>query len=140
MSDTGSINDFNARVIDEFRANDGKVGGPFEGAALLLLTTTGARSGERRTSPVVYSTDGDRLVIVASKAGAPNNPAWFHNLIANPTVTVEVGTDAFEATAAVTDEAERRRLFDAQAAMMPGFKEYEQKTSRVIPVVTLRRQ
>jgi deazaflavin-dependent oxidoreductase (nitroreductase family) len=140
MSDTGSINDFNARIINEFRANAGKVGPPFEGSQLLLLTTTGAKTGEQRTSPVVYSNDGDRLVIIASKAGAPSNPAWFHNLVANPTVTVEVGTETFQARAAVAAEPERRRLFDAQAEAMPGFKEYEQKTERVIPVITLTRQ
>lgn len=139
MSDTGSINDFNARIINEFRANAGKVGPPFEGSQLLLLTTTGAKTGEQRTSPVVYSNDGDRLVIIASKAGAPSNPAWYHNLVANPTVTVEVGTETFQATAAVAEEPERRRLFDAQAEAMPGFKEYEQKTERVIPVITLTR-
>lgn len=139
MSDIASINDFNTRIISEFRANGGKVGPPFEGAPLLLLTTTGAKSDERRTCPVVYSTDGDRLVIIASKAGAPNNPAWYHNLVANPTVTLEVGTEQFEAVAAVAKEAERRRLFDAQAEAMPGFKEYEEKTTRVIPVIVLTR-
>ena len=133
------MSDFNENVINEFRANGGKVGGPFEGASMMLLTTTGARSGQARTNPVVYTKDGDRFVIIASKAGAPTNPDWFHNLVANPEVTLEVGDERFPARATVTSGEERRRLYDAQAALMPGFAEYAQKTTREIPVVVLDR-
>jgi deazaflavin-dependent oxidoreductase (nitroreductase family) len=131
------INDFNQKIIDEFRANEGKVGGMFEGAPVLLLTSTGAKSGERRTTPVVYRPDGERMVIFASKAGAPENPAWFHNLRANPTATVEVGTDTIEVEAIVTDGEERERLFSKQKQLMPQFADYEQKTTRQVPVVAL---
>jgi deazaflavin-dependent oxidoreductase (nitroreductase family) len=133
------VNEFNQRIMDEFRANKGVVGGPFEGAPMVLLTTKGARSGELRTTPLVYSKDGDRLVIIASMAGAPKHPAWFLNLRANPEVTLEVGTEKFKARAVVTEGAERDRLFKAQAALMPNFDEYQQKTTRVIPVVVLER-
>ena len=133
------MSDFNQNVITEFRANGGKVGGPFEGAPMMLLTTTGAKSGQARTSPVVYTKDGDRYVIIASKAGAPTNPDWFHNLVANPEVTLEVGTETFPARATVTSGEERTRLYDAQAALMPGFADYAQKTTREIPVVVLER-
>lgn len=132
------MSDFNRKVIDEFRANDGKVGGPFEGAPVLLLTSTGAKSGEQRTTPVVYQQDGDRMVIFASKAGAPSNPAWFHNLRANPTATVEVGPDTVEVEAVITDGDERERLFSKQKQLMPAFADYEQKTERQIPVVALQ--
>jgi deazaflavin-dependent oxidoreductase (nitroreductase family) len=132
------INDFNQKIIDEFRANEGKVGGMFEGAPVLLLTSTGAKSGQRRTTPVVYQPDGDRMVIFASKAGAPENPAWFHNLRATPTATVEVGTDTLEVEAIVTDGDERQRLFEKQKQLMPQFADYEQKTTRQIPVVALQ--
>jgi deazaflavin-dependent oxidoreductase (nitroreductase family) len=131
------MSDFNRKVIDEFRANEGKVGGPFEGAPVLLLTSTGAKSGEQRTTPVVYQPDGERMVIFASKAGAPENPAWFHNLRANPTATVEVGADTVEVDALITDGDERERLFSKQKQLMPQFADYEQKTSRQIPVVAL---
>ena len=132
--------EFNRQIIDEFRANEGKVGGPFEGAPMLLLTTTGAKSGRQLTSPLVHTRDGDAIVIIASKAGAPTNPDWFHNLKANPTVTVEVGTDRFEARAEITEGDERQRLYDAQAELMPNFKEYAEGTDRVIPVVRLHRE
>lgn len=132
------MSDFNRKVIDEFRANEGKVGGPFEGAPVLLLTSTGAKSGEQRTTPVVYQPDGDRMVIFASKAGAPENPAWFHNLRANPTATVEVGPDTVEVEAVITDGEERERLFSKQKELMPQFADYEQKTTRQIPVVALQ--
>jgi deazaflavin-dependent oxidoreductase (nitroreductase family) len=131
------MSDFNRKIIDEFRANEGKVGGPFEGAPVLLLTSTGAKSGEQRTTPVVYQPDGERMVIFASKAGAPENPAWFHNLRANPTATVEVGADTVEVEAVVTDGDERERLFSKQKQLMPQFADYEQKTTRQIPVVAL---
>jgi deazaflavin-dependent oxidoreductase (nitroreductase family) len=134
------FNEFNKKVIDEFRANGGKVGEPFEGAPMILVTHKGAKSGVERTTPLVYTTDGDRLVIIASKAGSPNNPAWFHNLVANPDVTIEVGTEKFAARASVVTGEERRRLYDAQATKMPNFKEYQEKTTREIPVVVLTRQ
>jgi deazaflavin-dependent oxidoreductase (nitroreductase family) len=137
-SDVSEMSDFNRKVIDEFRANEGKVGGPFEGAPVLLLTSTGARSGEQRTTPVVYQQDGERMVIFASKAGAPENPAWLHNLRANPTATVEVGSDTVEVEAVVTDGEERERLFSKQKQLMPQFADYEQKTPRQIPVVALQ--
>jgi deazaflavin-dependent oxidoreductase (nitroreductase family) len=132
-------NDFNEKLIVEFRANGGKVGGMFSGAPMLLLTTTGARSGQQRTTPLVHTRDGDRIVVIASKGGAPTSPAWYHNLVANPTVTVELGTEKFPAKATVVTGAERDRLFAAQAALMPNFAEYETKTTRKIPVVVLER-
>ena len=134
-----AVNEFNQNVIEEFRTNGGKVGGMFEGAPMLLLTSTGAKSGRQRTTPVVYTRDGDRLVIIASKAGAPTNPAWYHNLVAHPEVTVEVGTERVPMRAVVTEGEERTRLFDAQAALMPNFAEYAKSTSRVIPVIALER-
>ena len=131
------MDEFNRGVIEEFRANDGKVGGPFEGAPVLLLTTVGAKSRERRTTPVMYLPDGERMIIFASLGGAPNNPAWFHNLVANPSTTVEVGSDTVEVNAVVTSGEERDRLFDQQAALYPQFADYAQKTTRQIPVVAL---
>ena len=133
------MNDFNRNLIDEFRANDGKVTGIFGGAPLLLLTTTGAKSGRKHTSPLVYLTDGDRVVVFGSKGGAPSHPAWYHNLVANPGVTVELPGETFEAKALVTDGAERERLFSAQKQAMPAFAEYEQKTDRQIPAIVLER-
>ncbi|MCA1724096.1 MAG: nitroreductase family deazaflavin-dependent oxidoreductase [Thermomicrobia bacterium] len=112
-------NDFNQQVIAEFRANGGKVGGPFAGRSMLLLTTTGAKSGQPRTSPLVYTTDGDRIVIIASKGGAPTNPDWYRNLVAHPTATVELGTEKFQARATVIEGQERERLYDQQAAQIP---------------------
>jgi deazaflavin-dependent oxidoreductase (nitroreductase family) len=132
-------NDWNRAIIEEFRANGGKVGGQFAGAPLLLLTTTGAKTGRRLTTPVMYTDDGERLLVYASKAGAPTNPAWYHNLVANPRVTVEVGNEQFEATAAVITGEERDRLYERHAQQYPGFAEYQAKTSRSIPVVALRR-
>jgi deazaflavin-dependent oxidoreductase (nitroreductase family) len=134
-----SMSDFNQQIMDEFRANDGKVGGGFDGAPMVLLTTTGAKSGNRRTNPLVCLVEGDRVYIFASKAGAPTNPAWYHNLVANPRVTVERGSETYEADAVVVTGPERDRLFAAQASVMPGFADYQAKTSRVIPVVELRR-
>jgi deazaflavin-dependent oxidoreductase (nitroreductase family) len=133
-------NDFNAQVIEEFRANGGRVGGRFEGMPLLLLHHTGARSGQERVNPVAYLTDGDRYVIFASKAGAPTHPAWYHNLKAHPEVTIEVGTDTLPARAAEVTGEERERLYRAQVERSPQFGEYERKTSRVIPVVILSPQ
>jgi len=134
------MDDFNRAIIEEFRANDGKVGGPFEGAPVLLLTTTGAKSGERRTTPVMYLPDGGRMVIFASKGGAPTNPGWYHNLLATPTATVEVGADTLDADAVVTSGEEREKLFNRQAELYPQFADYAQKTSRQIPVVALVRK
>jgi deazaflavin-dependent oxidoreductase (nitroreductase family) len=134
------MNAFNQQVVEEFRANGGKVGGMFEGKNVLLLTTIGAKSGEERLSPLVYTRDGDRYVIAASMGGAPKNPAWYHNLVANPKVTVEVGTEKFEATATViADRAERDRLYAGMVAHAEGFAEYEKLTERVIPIVVLER-
>ena len=131
------MSDFNASIIEEFRANAGKVGGPFEGAAMLLLHTTGARSGAERVNPLVYSTDGDSLVVFASKGGAPTNPDWYHNVVAHPDVTAEVGTDTVALRARVADAAEREALWSRQKERMPGFADYEAKTTRQIPVVVL---
>lgn len=132
-------NDFNLGIIKEFRENGGETFGPFKGRNLLLLTTKGAKSGNEGTTPLVYSKDGDRYVIIASMGGAPKHPAWYHNIVANPTVTLEVGTEKFQATATIAEEPERTRLYNAQAEMMPAFKDYEQKTTRRIPVVVLTR-
>jgi deazaflavin-dependent oxidoreductase (nitroreductase family) len=132
----GVPNNYNQTVIEKFRANDGDVGGP---NALLLLTTTGARSGRPHTTPVAYSTDGDRLIIVASKGGAPTHPDWYLNLLANPLVHVEVGTERFQARTTAAEGQERARLFTQHATLMPGFAEYQQKTTRQLPVVILER-
>lgn len=138
MPDTGTINAFNTSIIDEFRANQGKVGGQFEGADLLLLTTTGAKSGQPRINPLAYFRVDGKLIIIGSFAGAPVNPAWVHNLRANPAARVEVGTDAFDVTAHELPPAERDDLFEKVAAAAPGFAEYQSKTSRVIPLFELR--
>jgi deazaflavin-dependent oxidoreductase (nitroreductase family) len=130
---------FNQQIIEEFRANGGKVGGMFEGAPMLLLTTVGAKSGQPRVAPLVYTTDGDRMVIIASKGGAPTHPDWFHNLRANPDVTLEVGTETFPARASIPEGDERQRLWDQMVAQMPGFADYQRGTSREIPVVVLER-
>lgn len=131
--------DFNSTVIAEFRSNHGMVGGGFEGAPMLVLTTTGAKSGTPRTVPLVYLADGERVIIFASKAGAPTNPDWYHNLLANPRVSVELGDETFEAVASVVEGDERDRLYATQASFMPGFTEYQEKTERLIPVVALTR-
>ncbi len=133
------MHEFNDGVIKEFRANAGKVGGNFAGAPMLLLTTKGAKSGLERVTPLVHTRDGDNLVIIASFAGAPKHPAWFLNIQANPAITVEIGTEKFAAQATIPEGAERERLYKAQAAMMPNFDEYQRKTSRLIPVVVLKR-
>jgi deazaflavin-dependent oxidoreductase (nitroreductase family) len=134
------MSDFNQAVIDEFRANEGKVGGYFAGANLLLLHTIGAKSGQPRTNPLVYVRDDERLVVVASKGGADTNPDWYYNLRANPTATVEVGAAQFPVRATVvTAEPERSRLYAKMVAHRSGFAEYEQKTRRKIPVILLER-
>ena len=127
-------------VIQEFRANRGKVGGSWEGRPLLLLTTTGAKSGQRRTTPMMYLSDGNRLLVFASKGGAPTNPGWYHNLVTHPDVTVEVGAESFEAKAEVLQGDQRDRLYRKQAELFPAFAEYERRTSRRIPVVALTRK
>lgn len=133
-------NSFNQTVIDDFRDKLGVVeSGPFAGAPLVLITVKGARSGTERVIPLVHSRDGDRVVIVASKGGAPKNPAWFHNLVANPEVTVELPGETFRARARVVEAEERDRLFRAHADLMPNFNDYAAATSRVIPVVVLEK-
>jgi deazaflavin-dependent oxidoreductase (nitroreductase family) len=132
------MKEFNKTIIEEFRANEGKVGGQFEGAPMLLLATVGAKSGSSRVNPLVYLMDGERYIIIASFAGAPNNPPWFHNLVANPVVELEVGARRFKAQAEVLAEQDRAAQYRRMAAMMPVFAEYERKTSRTIPVVALR--
>ena len=134
------VDDFNTKIIEEFRSNGGKVGGQFEGAPVLLLTTAGAKSGKTRENPMMYLAEGDRIYVFASKGGAPTNPDWYHNLVAHPTVTVELGTDRFEAVATPVDKAERDRIYAEHASRYPGFADYEAKTDRVIPVVALERQ
>jgi len=131
--------DFNKQVIDEFRANEGKVGGFFKNADLVLLTTTGARSGKRVTSPMMYLQDGDRYVVIASNAGADNHPAWYHNLRADPEATAEIGTETFEVKATFVGDEERDRLYARMVEKAAGFAEYEAKTTRRIPVVVLDR-
>ena len=132
-----SPDDFNARIIEEFRANEGRVGGPFEGGTLLLLHHVGARTGTPRVNPLMYNRDGDRYVVFASKAGAPTNPDWYHNLKANPNTSIEVGTDTVDVVASEPTGNERDRLYNAQAELRPQFAEYQSKTDRVIPVVVL---
>lgn len=132
-----SQNDRNQAIIAEFRANAGQVGGRFAGRTLLLLHTIGKKTGEERINTVAYVPDGDRYVIIASKGGAPTHPDWYRNLCAHPLVTVEVGTQKFQAQAQVATEPERTRLYDKMVAMMPAFAEYREKTTRQIPVIIL---
>ena len=132
-----SPQDFNARIIEEFRANQGVVGGPFEGATLLLLHHVGARSGKDRINPLVYNRDGDRYVVFASKAGAPTNPDWYHNLKANPKFDVEVGTQTLPVTAEEITGSEYAAKWAEIVAKAPGFGEYQSKTDRAIPVILL---
>ncbi len=132
------MEDFNTKVIEEFRANQGRVGGMFEGSPMVLLTTTGARSGKRRTNPLVYLPQkGNRIVVVASKGGAPTNPDWYHNLVAHPDVTIEVGPETYEATATVLTGEDRERAFAEMVARSPQFGEYQRATTRTIPIVAL---
>lgn len=134
------MSDFNTTLITEFRANAGKLSsGPFAGRSLLLLNTTGAKSGQPRTNPLAYTRDGDRYVIIASKGGAPTNPDWYYNVVANPVVTLEVGGERFQARAIVAQDAERERLFTQMAQQMPGFADYQRNTTRQIPVIILER-
>ncbi len=133
------MSDYNTAVIEEFRANEGRVGGHWEGRDLLLLTTTGRRSGRKHTTPMVFTRDGDRLLVYASKAGAPEHPDWYLNLVAEPQVTVEVGSERYRATAVPLEGEERDRRFTEQAERNSVFAEYAAKTDRVIPVVALVR-
>ena len=139
LADPRAMDEFNQNVIREFRANQGRVGGAMERMPILLLTMIGAKTGRTLIRPLCYSRDGDRFVIIASYGGAPHNPPWYHNLVANPVVTVEVGTEKFKARAAQIAGRERQRLFDAQASLMPFFNDYQKKTKRQIPVLTLTR-
>jgi deazaflavin-dependent oxidoreductase (nitroreductase family) len=136
---TDEFKNFNENLVAEFRANGGKAGGMFEGMPLLLLTTRGAKSGQTRVSPLAYTKDDDRFIVIASKGGAPTNPDWFHNVRANPEVTVEVGTESFPARATVPQGGERQRLFDQMAAQLPNFAEYQKNTTRQLPVIVLER-
>ena len=129
--------DFNSKIIAEFRANGGKVGGPFEGAPILLLHTTGAKSGQERVNPMMYQKVGDGYAVFASKGGAPTNPDWYHNLLAHPQVRAEIGTQTRELTAWVADAQTREPLWAAQKRAYPGFADYERRTTRQIPVVIL---
>lgn len=138
MPDTETINAFNKSIIDEFHANEGKVGGQFANADLLLLTTTGAKSGQSRISPLAYFRIDGRLIIIGSFAGSPVSPAWVHNLRANPQARVEIGTEEFLVTARELPSDERDALFDKVTAAAPGFAEYQSKTSRVIPLFELQ--
>lgn len=132
-----SPNEWNQKIIDEFRANGGVIAG--RGRTVLLLHTIGAKSGKEHVTPVAHTRDGDRYVIIASKGGAPNHPDWYYNIVANPKITVEVGAEKFEVKATVAEEPERTRLFNQMSAVMPGFAEYQKKTARTIPVVVLTR-
>jgi deazaflavin-dependent oxidoreductase (nitroreductase family) len=131
------IGDFNTGIIEEFRAHAGRVAGNFEGAPLLLLTTVGAKSGKTRVNPMMYLEEGARRYVFASKAGAPSNPDWYHNLVANPNVSIEVGSEVIDVVATPVEEDERSRIYAEQARRYPGFGEYQAKTDRVIPVVAL---
>ena len=134
MSD---VNNWNKKVIEEFRTNEGRVGGNFEGKTLLLLHTMGAKSQQERINPVACIKDGDRLAVIASKGGAPTHPDWYYNIVANPQVTVEVGAENFQALASVAEEPERTRLYNQMVEVMPGFDDYRRNTTRVIPVIVL---
>jgi deazaflavin-dependent oxidoreductase (nitroreductase family) len=139
LDKTTDYNAFNRNLIAEFHARGDKVGGMFEGLPLLLLTTTGAKSGQRRITPLVYGTDRDRLVIAASKGGSPTNPDWYYNIVANPEVTIEVGKESFPARATVATRADRQRLFDLLVEVTPQLAETQRSTSREIPVIVLER-
>lgn len=134
------MSDWNDKIIKEFRENGGKVGGSFEGAPLLLLHSTGAKSGEERVNPMMYQAVDGGYAVFASKAGAPDNPDWYHNLKAHPDTSVEVGTDTVAVTARVLDAEEREPIWQKQKADYPAFAEYEEKTDRLIPVIMLERR
>ena len=131
--------EFNKQIVTEFRENGGKVGGMFAGSPMILVHHVGAKSGVERVSPLVYLSDGGRLFVFASKGGADEHPAWYHNLVANPKTTVELGTETFDVVAKVLTGAERDAIYAKQAEAAPQFAEYQRKTTRVIPVVELER-
>ncbi len=136
MSDWKTFND---NITAEYRATGGAVTGQFAGVPLLLLTTTGAKSGKQFTTPLVYGSEGDQMFLIASKAGAPSHPDWYHNLVANPAVTIELGAETYEAKATVADPETRDRLYALQAAQMANFAEYAKATTRTIPIVLINR-
>lgn len=136
---SGDVSEYNQKIIKEFRGNAGKVGGPWEGRDLLLLTTKGRKTGREYTTPIVFTRDGDRLLVYASQGGAPTHPDWYLNLARDPHVTVELGTERYDAIATPLEGEERDREFAAQAARVRAFAEYQEKTPRVIPVVALTR-
>ncbi len=136
MSD---VNDYNRTIIEEFRSHHGQLGGNFAGAPMLLLHTTGAKSGVERVNPMMYLAHEERLFVFASKAGADTNPDWYHNLLVHPEVTVELGDEVFGATAVPLEKDERDRIYPTQVERYPGFGEYQDKTTRVIPVVEITR-
>jgi deazaflavin-dependent oxidoreductase (nitroreductase family) len=140
MTEMNDLNDWDRRIIEEFRANGGSVGGQFTGVPLLLLTTTGAKSGEPRTRPLAYLSEGGHIYVFAGNRGAPTNPNWYHNLVAHPDVAVELGTEKFEARATVVDSAEGDRLGSIQLQKLPGLAELQAKITRKVPVVLLERQ
>ena len=139
IPDAETMKAFNKSIVDEFRSNGGKVGGPFEGATLLLLTTTGAKSGQPRLTPLAYLTIDGKIVIIGSKAGADTNPDWVHNLRANPQAHIEIGTDAYDVIARELPREEREATYPKVVELAPGFGEYQQKTSRIIPLFELQR-
>ena len=139
IPDANSMKEFSKSIVDEFRANEGKVGGQFEGATLLLLTSTGAKSGQPRLAPLAHLTVDGKMIIIGSKAGADTNPDWVHNLRANPRAHIEVGTDAYDVVSRELPPAERDELFDKVVAVAPGFGEYQSNTSRVIPLFELQK-
>ncbi|MGH7761257.1 MAG: nitroreductase family deazaflavin-dependent oxidoreductase [Candidatus Dormibacteraceae bacterium] len=136
---TTSFQDFNRGLIQDLRANGKATSGPFEGRDVLILTTQGAKSGDVRENPLVYTRDGDHIVIVASKGGAPTHPSWYHNLLKQPEVTVEMGKDKFKARAHVADGDAYERLYTQHADINPTFHDYRKKTTRKIPVIVLER-
>jgi deazaflavin-dependent oxidoreductase (nitroreductase family) len=131
------LEEMNRNVIEEFRSNGGKVTGQFDGIPILLLHCVGAKSGKQHTKPLAYTMDGDRYVIIASFAGSPTHPPWYHNLVANPELDIEVGSQKLRVRADVTAEPERTNLYESMAAQIPVFADYKKKTERVIPVFTL---
>jgi deazaflavin-dependent oxidoreductase (nitroreductase family) len=135
-----AFNDFNQKIMEEFHANGGKVGGRFAGVDILILTSTGRKSGQMRWNPIAYSTDRDRYIIVASKGGAPTSPDWYHNLVANGSAVIEVGNDVIPVEATIATGAERDRLYAQHATRMPAFTDYAKNTTRTIPVIVLTRK
>jgi deazaflavin-dependent oxidoreductase (nitroreductase family) len=134
------LHDWNRQVIEEFRAHEGRVRKQFGSSPLLLLNTTGAKSGKPYTNPLLYLTYNERLLIFAAKNGAPTNPDWYYNLLAHPQVLIELGAEQFQATAVVLEEEERDQIYAKQVELMPEFAEYQKKTSRQIPIIELIRQ